>query len=123
MPLLIVMRRKPVYKLITCIASEEHAKKAIKGLAEEHGIQAMVNHFARGFGRSASSSTSELGQQTEKLIFNVLLESQRVDEIFAYIFHAADLDRPHGGIIYVTAVNQSEISPPVHEDSSTQPVE
>jgi len=112
-----------MHKLITCIANEEHAKKAIQGLAEEHDIQAMVNHFARGFGRSATSSTSELGQQTEKVIFNVLLESHRVDEIFAYIFNVADLDRPHGGIIYVTAVNQSEISPPIYEDSLTQSVE
>jgi len=110
-------------KLITCIASEAHAKKAIKGLAEEHGIQAMVNHFARGFGRSAASSTSELGQQTEKIIFNVLLESHRVDEIFAYIFYAADLDRPHGGIIYVTSTYQSQVSPPVHEETVKQPAE
>ena len=104
-----------MYKLITCIASEEQGKKAILGLAQEYGIQAMVNHFARGFGRSASASTSELGQQTEKLIMNVLVENHQADEIFAYIFHTADLDRPHGGIIYITAVNQAESSPPIHD--------
>ena len=114
------MQRSPMYKLITCIANEKYAKQAIQGLAEDHGIQALVNHFARGFGKSATSSTSELGQQTEKLIINVLVENQRADEIFAYIFDAANLDRPHGGIVYITAVNQSQVSPLVTDDNLGQ---
>jgi nitrogen regulatory protein PII len=102
-----------MFKLITCIASEDRAKKATQGLADEYDIQAMVSYFARGFGRSAPTNTGQLGQQTEKVIINVVIESNRVDEIFSYIFHAADLDRPHGGIIYVTAVNQAVSSPQI----------
>ncbi|MDQ6976712.1 MAG: P-II family nitrogen regulator [Ghiorsea sp.] len=98
-------------KLITCIASEDKAKEAIEGVAKTFGIQAMVDHFSRGFGRSSPLGAQKLGQQTEKVIISVLVDKKQVDDVFAYIFHAAGLDRPHGGIIYVTAIQQAVISP------------
>ena len=98
-------------KLITCIASEDKAKEATEGVAKTFGIQAMVNHFSRGFGRSSPLGTQKLGQQTEKVIISVIVDKKQVDAVFTYIFHAAGLDRPHGGIIYVTAIQQAVVSP------------
>jgi len=108
-------------KLITCIASEDKAKEATEGVAKTFGIQAMVNHFSRGFGRSSPLGTQKLGQQTEKVIISIIVDKKQVDDVFAYIFHAAGLDQPHGGIIYVTAIQQAVISPlaEVQEDSSS----
>ena len=102
-----------MFKLITCIAPEDKVRIAVDGLTNEHGIQAMVYHFARGFGRSSPLAKRGLGQQTEKVIISVIVKSEHVDEIFAYIYQVADLNRPHGGIIYVTAINNPITSPPV----------
>ncbi|MDX8388786.1 MAG: P-II family nitrogen regulator [Ghiorsea sp.] len=112
-----------MHKLVTCIAAEDLAHKATQGLAVEFGIQAMVSYFARGFGRSAAASSGKLGQQTEKVIISVIVESKRVDDVFAYIFHTAKLDRPHGGIIYVTAINETIISDQVQVSDMEQVVE
>ena len=98
-------------KLITCIASEDKAKEATQGVAETFGIQAMISYFARGFGRSSPLGTQKLGQQTEKVIISVIVDKKQVDEIFAYIYHTAGLGQPHGGIIYVTAIQKAVISP------------
>jgi len=98
-------------KLITCIAAEDKAKEATEGVAKTFGIQAMINYFARGYGRSAPLGAQKLGQQTEKVIISVIVDKKQADEVFAYIFHAAGLDQPHGGIIYITAVQQAVISP------------
>jgi len=102
-------------KLITCIASEDKEKEVSQGLIEKFGLQTMVNHFARGFGRSSSMTTQKLGQQTEKVVISVMVQKKDVDAVFAYMFHTAALDRPHGGIIYVTAINKSIISPRIED--------
>ena len=102
-----------MFKLITCIAPEDKVRAAVDGLTNKYGIQAMVYHFARGFGRSSPLAKRGLGQQTEKVIISVLTPSKQADEIFAYIYQAADLNRPHGGIIYITSVNKSITSPHV----------
>ncbi len=99
------------YKLITCIAPEDRVRVAVDGLSNKYGIQAMVYHYARGFGRSSPLVKRGLGQQTEKVIISVLVSSKQADDIFAYIYQAADLNRPHGGIIYITAISKSKTSP------------
>ena len=103
-----------MFKLITCIAPEDKAQDAVQQIDATYGIQSSINHFARGLGRSSTSTTTGLGQQTEKTIFSVLVPTHQVDEIFAFIYRTADLHRPHGGIIYVTAVKQSIISPNIN---------
>lgn len=112
-----------MFKLITCIATEDRAQEALKSLDKDFGIQAMVDHFARGFGRSSTSPTRGLGQQTEKTTFTVLVKSSQADEIFDYLYEAADLHRPHGGIIYVTSVTKSLASPNIDETSLEDTVE
>lgn len=118
-----MMPKKSMFKLITCIAPEDKAQEALKKLEEDFSIQAMVDHFARGFGRSSTSPTKGLGQQTEKTTFTVLVKTSQVDEIFDYIYHVADLHRPHGGIIYVTAVTKSLSSPNIDATHLEQNIE
>ncbi|MDQ7005009.1 MAG: hypothetical protein Q9N67_08890 [Ghiorsea sp.] len=110
-----------MYKLITCIAAEDKAHEAIQSIDDTFDIQASVNHFARGLGRSSTAQSMKgLGQQVEKLIFSVLVPTQKADELFDFIYHAAGLHRPHGGIIYMTAVKQSTISPKLEKGTSLE---
>jgi len=112
------MRKSLMFKLITCIAAEDKAQDTVQSLDSTFGLQALVSHFARGLGRSSTAPSRQgLGQQIEKTIFSVLVPSQQADEIFEHIYHVADLHRPHGGIIYVTPVKQSIISPNIDSNS------
>jgi len=105
-------------KLITCIASEDKARDAVQGVADTFGTQAIISYFARGFGRSSPLGTQKIGQQTEKVIISVVSSKQQADDIFAYLYHAAGLDRPHGGIIYITSISKVITSPPAHVEAT-----
>ncbi len=118
-----VMRRKEMHKLITCIASEDKMQEALLGLEKDYGTQAMVDYFARGFGRSSTSVIEGAGQQTEKTIMTVLVKAELADEIFSYLYFSADLDRPHGGIIYVTSITNAIASPSIDATHLEQPLE
>jgi len=110
-----------MFKLITCIATEDKAHEAINSIDKAFGIQAATNHFARGLGRSSTAQAMQgLGQQVEKITFSVLVPASQVDELFDFIYHAADLHRPHGGIIYVTAIKQAKLSPYLEKDSTLE---
>ncbi len=113
-----------MFKLITCIAAEDKAHEAIEELDKRFNIQTFVSHFARGLGRSSTAPSAKgLGQQTEKTTFSVLVPTQQADEIFAFIYHAAGLHRPHGGIIYITAVKQTLISPRLEKVPENKTIE
>jgi nitrogen regulatory protein PII len=113
-----MMRKSLMFKLITCIAAEDKAQETVQSLDATFGIQAMVSNFARGLGRSSTMPSMQgLGQQTEKTILSVLVPAEQADEIFEHMYHVADLHRPHGGIIYVTPVKQSIISPCIDAES------
>jgi len=51
---------------------------------------------------------------------------KQADEIFAYVYNTAKLGRPHGGIIYITAIGSAIISPSVnlmslkHDNTSSE---
>jgi len=110
-----------MYKLITCIADEDKAHETIQSLDDNFGIQASVNHFARGLGRSSTAQAMQgLGQQVEKITFSVLVSAQQVDELFDFIYQTSGLHRPHGGIIYVTAVKQANISPNLEKEATLE---
>ena len=106
--------KKAMYKLITCIAAENKIPDTVQGLFRDFGLRAGVYNFARGFGRSSSEATRGLGQQTEKGVLSVVVQANQVDEIFAYIFDKADVNRPHCGIVYVTAIQQHAGSPAIN---------
>jgi len=42
-----------------------------------------------------------VGEQSEKEVLTVVVEEAQADDIFEYIYHLADINRPHGGIIYM----------------------
>jgi nitrogen regulatory protein PII len=89
-------------KLITCIVARGAAAAVRKRLAAEMGIVTGTVHSARGVGKLTPLIERGIGEQTEKDILLVTVSAERADEIFEFLFYAAAIDRPHGGLIFMT---------------------
>ncbi len=97
----------PTHKMITCIIPMGAALPVVERLRSEKGIDAANINFARGIGRFQKVRERRLGNDSQKEILSVVVEVHEADEIFRWIFEAAEIDRPHGGIIYMTALKRS----------------
>lgn len=93
-------------KLITCILPKGKAKLIQEGLVADHGIYAANFHRGRGVGRFSPITRRGIGEQQEKEILEVCVAGDRADELFEYIFFAGEMDRPHGGILYMISLTQ-----------------
>lgn len=103
------------HKLITVVLPKGRDKELVHKLVEELGIQKVNVNFARGLGRITPLRHRGVGETTEKSIVTVLVEEQRADEVFEFIFFEADINRPHGGLMFqqpllaTTAFNLPEL--------------
>jgi len=79
----------------------------LRRLKDEKGITTCKINNARGIGRFTHSSVRRLGDVTEREILEVVTTAKRADEIFEFIFFEADMDRPHGGIIFMTSLGRA----------------
>lgn len=93
-------------KLITGILPGSKAMDVLKKLREEKGIITANTNSARGMGKLTPRAYRGVGEQTEKQILTVVVDADRADEIFEYIYQEGNIDRPHGGIIYMTGLQQ-----------------
>jgi hypothetical protein len=94
-------------KLISCILPKGIAADVCEKLLNDKGIMTGNINNARGTGHITPRSQGTVGYESEKEIFSVVVDSIRADEIFEYIFDIADIDAPHGGIIYISALARS----------------
>ncbi len=79
----------------------------LKLLKSELGIiNANINH-ARGSGRLSPLNYRGAGEQTEKEILSLVVDEQQADEVFSFIFFNAEINRPHGGLIFQSALGLS----------------
>lgn len=92
-------------KLITCILPKGICRNVIKSLKEGKGIITANINTARGLGKLTPLAYRRVGEQTEKEILTVTVASENADEIFGYIYDEAKIDRPHGGLIYMSSLN------------------
>jgi hypothetical protein len=60
-------------------------------------------NVSTGRGRGAGP-IGNIGVWDEIDTLAIVVPAERADEIFSYIYHAAELDRPRGGIMYQHAV-------------------
>ena len=79
----------------------------LRRLKDEKGITACRITNARGIGRFTHSRVRRLSDVTEREILEVVTTAKRADEIFEFIFFEADMDRPHGGIIFMTPLGRA----------------
>lgn len=94
------------HKVITGILPRGTSIDVLKQLKSEKGIITAFVNTARGMGKLMPGVHRGLGEQTEKEILEVIVEAGRADEIFEYIYEIAEIDRPHGGIIFIAKVQQ-----------------
>ena len=95
------------HKTITCILPIGVALPVARTLKHEKGIITANVSNARGLGKLTHHLHRRLGDQTEKQILTVVVPDDRADEIFEFIYHEARIDRPHGGLIYVTGLDRA----------------
>ena len=101
------IRILPPQKLITCILPHGVALDVLQRLKDEKGIIEASTNTARGMGRLTPLAHRGIGEQSEKDILNVIVSAAEADEIFAWLFDIARIDRPHGGLIYLTALGHA----------------
>ncbi len=65
------------------------------------GLSTASLHRARGVGIVPLIGKKGVGAQIEWDLISVIVPPDRADEIFALIFHEGEIDRPHGGFIYM----------------------
>lgn len=94
-------------KLITCILPKGKAREIEQGLIEDHGIYSSNFHYARGVGRMSPLSARGIGEQQEKEVLEISVPAELADELFRYIFYRGEMDRPHGGIIFMTPLAEA----------------
>jgi nitrogen regulatory protein PII len=96
-------------KLITCILPKGTASPILLKLRDEKNINRVHINSARGMGRITPLAYRGAGEQAEKEILSVIVEEDQADDIFYYIYEEADIDRPHGGIIYMRKLDMSTL--------------
>jgi nitrogen regulatory protein PII len=109
----------PAEKLITCILPKGLALPILTKLKEEKGINRANINSARGMGKITPLAYRGVGEQSEKDILNVIVSKDQADDIFNYLYDVADINRPHGGIIYMSQLGMSTpfIMPDVPEET------
>lgn len=95
------------HKLITGILPKGIGLEVVKKLKTEKGIITANVDNARGMGKLTHHAHRGVGEQTEKEILNVVVTADEADAIFEYISETADIDRPHGGLIYMTKLQRA----------------
>ncbi len=107
-------------KLISAIVPKGVAPGVIDRLQHEKGITTANFTYARGIGKHKPMKHRGIGEQTEKEILSVVVDEKRGDEIFEYIYEQAEIDRPHGGYIYMQSLSMSAdfVLPDIVEEKS-----
>ncbi len=97
------------YKLISCILPKGLGFSLIKSLKKERGIVTATLNLARGVGRLGLDVHSGVGDQTEKEMVNVTVAAEDAEEIFEFIYEEVGIDKPHGGLIFMSPLRLSTV--------------
>lgn len=88
-------------KLISAVLPKGVALEVITKLKDEKNIIAANLNYARGTGKLTPLKYREDIVEREKEVLTVVVDEERGDEIFEYIYDVADVNKPHGGLIYM----------------------
>jgi len=84
------------YRVLTCIMPAGQGSQLREALRRETGVINTITHHARGIG---THNLRHRLYSDEKQILTVLVEAERADEVFRFLYYAAGLDAPHAGMI------------------------
>ena len=91
----------PKQKTIICILPKGRATKVLEVLVRERGLTAVDIHYARGVGRITPLQHRGIGETSEREVLTVAVNADDADEVFEFIYEIADVNRPHGGLMYM----------------------
>ena len=96
-------------KLITCVLPKGVAVKALQAVRAEFDITTSNINNARGVGRITRLQDRGIGGQSEKEILNIVVDKDKADTVFEFVFHVAELDHPHGGMMYMAPLTAATL--------------
>lgn len=94
-------------KMINAILPKGVARNVVSMLRQEKGITTANFNYARGVGKLTPMKYRGVGEQSEKEMLSVVVAEEQSDEIFEYIYNIAEINRPHGGLMYMHALSLS----------------
>jgi hypothetical protein len=95
------------YKVIVCILPKGRALSVARWLTEEQGLTEIDIHYARGVGRLTPLRHRGIGETAEKEVLTVGVPANRAEDLFELIYMRAAINRPHGGLMYMHALNRA----------------
>lgn len=106
-------------KLISAILPKGIALNVIKKLRDEKRISSANINYARGTGRLTRLDYGDDIVEREKEILTVVVMEEHSEELFEYIYAQAEINQPHGGVMYMHELAQSTelIMPDVSEEA------
>lgn len=93
------------HKLITAIVPAGKATPVIERLKAEKGIITANVHSARGLGKLTLGARRGFGEELEKSVLTVVVPAEISEEIFEFVFFEAEVNHPHGGIVFMSALH------------------
>lgn len=101
------MKQLQTTKLITAILPKGTSLDVVDKLEHEKKLTTANFNYARGMGKLTPAKYRGVGEQSEKEVLTVVVDEANADAIFEYIYNVADINRPHGGLIYMQSLMQS----------------
>lgn len=86
------------FKVIHCFVPVGKGHDVLLRLKNEMGVPGAFAHHARGGGLSTRKGRESF-RYMEREIVTVMAPAERADAIFAFLYRAAGLDKPHAGMI------------------------
>lgn len=91
--------------------------EVLEALRSEVGVISAFAHHARGIG---THSLRQRAYSDEKQILTALVDAQRADDVFRFLYYSAGLDTPHAGMIMMgRAFRGAGVVPPDETETGT----
>ncbi|MBT3185250.1 MAG: hypothetical protein HOI59_02925 [Nitrospina sp.] len=87
-------------KRITCFLPKGAGIRLVEMLHVEKNIDATNVHTGRGL--RTVESVKDYGAWSEQDVLTVVVDAERAEEVFEFIFFQGELNKPGGGFIYLT---------------------
>ena len=82
-----------------CLKAKHFTQEA---LVEKKKLQSEISILVGASGRDFQIKHSGIGEQEEREILEVVVTENDAENIFDFIYQSAEIDKAHGGIIYMT---------------------
>ena len=92
-------------KRITCFLPKGAGIRLVKVLHDEKNIDSTSVHNGRGL--RTVVSVKDYRDWSEQDVLTVVVDAERADEIFEFIFFKGEINKPGGGFIYQTSLTKA----------------